>query len=174
MGRSLTLQDHVNKTFSGAYFHIYNIRHIRTFLTKETTQILVHSLVISGIDYCNSLLFCLPVVITSPNSLSYSASRIQRQDLFPLPHVFIITPVLKSLHWLPVKYRIFFKVAILTFKILHGLSPDYLKELLTIKEISRYNLQSNKELIHRPSIISNLKKTLGDCSFKMAAAPAAV
>lgn len=62
MGRSLTLQDHVNKTYSGAYFHIYNIRHIRTFLTKETTQILVHSLVISGIDYCNSLLFCLPVV----------------------------------------------------------------------------------------------------------------
>ena len=62
MGSSLTLQDHVNKTFSGAYFHIYNIRHIRTFLTKETTQILVHSLVISGIDYCNSLLFCLPVV----------------------------------------------------------------------------------------------------------------
>ena len=112
--------------------------------------------------------------LTSPNSLSYSASRIQRQELFPLPHVFIITPVLKSLQWLPVKYRILFKVAILTFKILHGPSPDHLKELLTIKEISRYNLQSNNELIHRPSIISNLKKTLGDCSFKMAAAPAAV
>ena len=88
MGRSLTLQDHINKACRAAYFRIYNIRHIRTFLTKETTQILVHSLVISGIDYCNSLLFGLPAVHVA--KFSYSACRIQRQDLFPLPHVFII------------------------------------------------------------------------------------
>ena len=40
-----------------------------------------------------------------------------------------ITPVMKSLPWLPVKYRILFKVAILIFKISHGLSPDYLNNL---------------------------------------------
>ena len=132
------------------------------------------SLVIFRIDYCNSLLFGLPAVnvakFTELQRLENSAARL----ISFTSRFHHITPVLKSLHWLPVEYRILFKVAILTFKILHGLSPDYLKELLTIKENSRYNLQSNNELIHRPSIISNLKKTLGDCSFKMAAAPAAV
>ena len=54
-----------------------------------------------------------------------------------------ITPVMKSIPWLPVNYRIVFKVAILTFKISYGLSPDYLKEFVTIKEISRYNLLFN-------------------------------
>ena len=79
-----------------------------------------------------------------------------------------IPRILKSLHWLPVKYRILFKVAILTFKILHGPSPDYLKELVTIKENSRHNLRSNIGLLLEiPSIKS--KKTLGDRSFKMAA-----
>jgi len=174
MGTSLTLQDHINKTCRAAYFHIYNIRHIWTFLTKETTQILVHSLVISRIDYCNSLLFGLPAVnvakFTELQRLQNSAARL----ISFTSRFHHITPVLKFLHWLPVKYRILFKVAILTFKILHGLSPDYLKELVAIKEISRYNLQSNNELIQRPSINSNLKKTLGDCSFQMAVAPAAV
>ena len=57
-----------------------------------------------------------------------------------------ITPVMKSLPWLSVKYRILFKFAILTFKISHGLSPDYLKELVTIKEVCRYNLLFNNGL----------------------------
>ena len=65
-----------------------------------------------------------------------------------------ITPVMKSLPWLPVKYRILlFKVAILIFKISHGLSPDYLKELVTIKEISGYDLLfNNGRLLELPSI----------------------
>ena len=41
-----------------------------------------------------------------------------------------ITPVLASLHWLPVCFRIDFKILLLTFKALHGLSPCYLSDLL--------------------------------------------
>ena len=70
-----------------------------------------------------------------------------------------------ALHWLPVKYRILFKVAILTFKILHGPSPDL---VTTKKENSRYNLRSNKGLLLEIQSIKS-KKTLGDRSFKMAA-----
>ena len=60
------------------------------------------------------------------------------------------------------------KIAILTLKILHGLSPDYLKELVTVKAISRYNLQSNNGLLLEILSI-NSKKTLGHRPFKMAA-----
>ena len=148
-----------------AYFHIHNIRHIRNFLTKEATQTLVHALVISRIHYCNSLLYGLPAVhVAKLQRLQNSAARLVSHTI----RFHHITPVLKSLHWLPIKYRILFKVAILTFKTLRGLSPDYLKELVTIKENSRYNLRSNIGLLLEiPSIKS--KKTLGDCSFKMAA-----
>ena len=41
-----------------------------------------------------------------------------------------ITPVRRELHWLPVAQRINFKVALLTYKALHGLAPEYLTELL--------------------------------------------
>jgi len=39
-----------------------------------------------------------------------------------------ITSVMRELHWLPVRQRIRFKTAILVFKCLHGLAPEYLSE----------------------------------------------
>ena len=56
MDTSLALHDRIHKACRAAYLQIYNIRHIRKFLTKDATQILVHALVISRIDYCNGLL----------------------------------------------------------------------------------------------------------------------
>ena len=41
-----------------------------------------------------------------------------------------ITPVLMSLHWLPNKYQIQYKIALLTFKCLNNLAPSYLADLL--------------------------------------------
>ena len=57
-----------------------------------------------------------------------------------------ITPVLKDLHWLPVKQRIQFKILTLTFKALNGLAPEYLLDLLTVKENAR-TLRSSSELL---------------------------
>ena len=47
-----------------------------------------------------------------------------------------VTPLLKSLHWLPVKYRIIFKVLLITFKAIHGLAPVYISELISIRDVS--------------------------------------
>ena len=41
-----------------------------------------------------------------------------------------ITPMLQELHWLPVEYRIIFKINLLTFKCLHDAVPSYLLERL--------------------------------------------
>ena len=45
-----------------------------------------------------------------------------------------ITPLLKSLYWLPVKYRIVFKIILITFKAIHGLAPAYISELISVRD----------------------------------------
>ena len=55
-----------------------------------------------------------------------------------------ITPVLINLHWLPVRYRINFKILFLTFKALYGMVPSYIIGLIHIKTITRYSLRSTE------------------------------
>ena len=56
-----------------------------------------------------------------------------------------ITPVLQKLHWLPVRYRIMYKILILTYKCIHGLAPLYLQELIQEYKPIR-NLRSSSKL----------------------------
>ncbi|KAI4895036.1 hypothetical protein NFI96_023601 [Prochilodus magdalenae] len=80
-------------------FLLYNIRRIRPFLSQEATQLLVQSLVISRLDYCNSLLAGLPHrTIRLLQMIQNAAARL----IFRLPKFTHVTPLLCSLHWLPV------------------------------------------------------------------------
>ena len=58
-----------------------------------------------------------------------------------------ITPVLCLLHWLPVKFRIDFKILLRTFKAIYGHAPGYLIDLIAIKEQPRDNFRSASGLI---------------------------
>ena len=80
-----------------------------------------------------------------------------------------ITPLLAELHWLPVRSRIHYKILLITFKILHGLSPKYLSDLISIQQPSSYHLRRNDNgrLLERPS--AKTKKTMGDRAFQVAA-----
>ena len=53
-----------------------------------------------------------------------------------------ITPILRELHWLPVKEKIDFKVSLLTFKALNNMAPAYLKDVLRFQTSDRYKLRS--------------------------------
>ena len=67
-----------------------------------------------------------------------------------------ITPVLKDLHWLPIRKRIEFKILLLTFKCMQGCAPLYLRELL-VKQANTRTLRSNtKNLLQIP--LTNLKR----------------
>ena len=79
-----------------------------------------------------------------------------------------ITPLLKSLHWLPVKYRIVFKIILITFKAIHGLAPAYISELISVRDTGRYDFRSNDGLLLAPCRGKTLT-TLGDRSFHAAA-----
>ena len=81
-----------------------------------------------------------------------------------------ITPVLINLHWLPVRYRINFKILLLTgtFKALYGMAPSYIIDFIHTKTNTRYLLRSNEGvLLKHPS--GKMKKSFGDRSFGVAA-----
>ena len=103
-----------------------------------------------------------------------SCSKLRQKHLstawFPRAHKFChIIPLLAELHWLPVRSRIHYKILLITFKILHGLSPKYLSDLISIQQPSSYHLRRNDNgrLLERPS--AKTKKTLGDRAFQVAA-----
>ena len=52
------------------------------------------------------------------------------------------TPILRSLHWSPVKKRIIFKILLPTYRVLNGLVPLYLCDLLQLCKHTRM-LHSN-------------------------------
>ena len=49
----LDMSTHVSKTCASAFYYLYNIRHIRKYLSRESTERLVHAFITSRLDYCN-------------------------------------------------------------------------------------------------------------------------
>ena len=84
------------------------------------------------------------------------------------PRICHITPILEDLHWLPIKYRIEFKIVLLTFKCLYGLAPQYLADLIAVAPQSRYNLRSRNATL-LVSAKARCLPTLGDRAFQSAA-----
>ena len=70
------------------------------------------------------------------------------------------------LHWLPICYRIVFKILLITYKALNNLTPSYIRDLLTPYVPSRQLRLSSKDLLVIPRF--NLK-TNGARSFSVAA-----
>ena len=79
----------------------------------------------SRLDYCNSL--CHGINEGLLNKLQHIQNAAARlvTDTRKYDH---ITPVLRDLHWLPIRQRIIFKLAIMVYKCQHGLCPSYLAE----------------------------------------------
>ena len=79
-----------------------------------------------------------------------------------------ITPLQRKLQWLPVCLRVEFKILLVKFKILHGVAPSYLKDLVSVLPDSHYQLRRNNNgiLLGRPRL--RTKKTMGDRAFSIA------
>ena len=164
LGENMNMITHINKTCKAPYFHLYN-RRIRKFLTKEATETLVHALIMGRVDYCNCLLFGLPSIhLSKLQRIQNSAARL----VCSVSRYKHITPVLFSLHWLLVYYRIHFKILLFTFKAIHGMAPEYICSMIKIKQDGRYNLRSNTEILLQPPV-RLAKKTQGDRAFESAA-----
>ena len=110
-----------------------------SILSSQTAISLIHAFIASKLDYCNSLLYSLPTIhINKIQRVQHAAARLVTNT----PRICHITPILKDLHWLPIKYRIEFKIVLLIFKCLYGLAPQYLVDLIAVAGQSTYNLMS--------------------------------
>jgi hypothetical protein len=119
---SLSMSDHVSSISRQCYVNLRDFRRIRRYLSKDIAVLVANSLVSSRLDYCNSLFRSLSLKeLHRLQCLQNAAARIVTNTSI-MSH---ISPVLKSLHWLPVKYRIIFKILCITQKFIHTKIPKY-------------------------------------------------
>ena len=122
----LTFAAHVSAVCKACNYHLWALRHIRHLLTADVANTLACSIVGSRLDYCNSILYGAPTS-TKLQRLQYSIARVVLQQ----PRRVHAEPLLQSLHWLPIKQRIDYKLAVLTYKVRATSSPKYLDDLIS-------------------------------------------
>jgi len=71
-----------------------------------------------------------------------------------------ITPALIDLHWLPISFRVQFKLLLLVYKALHNQSPSYIKDLLSLKPAANYTLRSSEKSHAAPVLWNSLPLTI--------------
>ena len=145
----LSFDSHLKQISRTAFFHLRNISKIRHVLSQKDAETLVHAFVTSRLDYCNSLLSgssskSLKTLQLVQNAAARVLTRTRKRD-----H---ISPVLASLHWLPVKFRIEFKILLLTYKALNNMAPSYLKELIVPYHPTRALRSQNSGLLVVPKV----------------------
>ena len=95
--------------------------------TTYSTQLLVQAMLLSRLDYCNSLLASLPACVIQLLQLIQNAVA---RLVFNLPKSANVTPLLWSLHWLPVAAWIRFKVLTLAYAAANKTAPHYLQDII--------------------------------------------
>ena len=124
----LTMRTQVQRIASRGFAVLRRLRSIRRYVPTSVFQSLVSAFVLNRLDYCNSLLVDLPSNLLQrlqsvQNSAAQLIDRLRRSE-----H---ITDALMSLHWLRVRERVEYKVAVFTYKALNGLAPPYLSSAFT-------------------------------------------
>ena len=127
----LNFKHHINGVVKTCNYHIRNLYAVRKYLNKDTLIGLVHSLILSHVDYCNSLFLGLPnYLLKKIQTILNKCARL----IFSLPPGTPTTHYLIELHWLPVKARIEFKVCLLVYKAMMFKQPKYIVDMISRPE----------------------------------------
>ena len=162
----LSMKTAINKTCQSELYHLHNIGRIKRFLSFEDRKSIVQAILMSRIAYGNSLWY--GVAATNLSKLQRVQNAAVRL-VCSLPRHEHVTSSFIRLHWLPIKFRINFKIAMLCFKWIHGHAPNYLKRMVAIQKTSIYNLRSSTS-IQLEDHSRRSKETLGDRAFSNASA----
>ena len=118
---------------------LQRIKLIRPFLNTEECTTLMLGLVITHLDYCNSILVgLLDVSINQMQRVQNLAAKVILGKL----KMDSLSECLSALHWLPIHIRINHKILTLVHKCIMGSAPEYLQNLLVVCRASRPGLRS--------------------------------
>ena len=143
MDKELKSKIHINKIVSSCTYILRNIARVRHHLTHDATKTLVQALVLSKMDYCNSL------ILGAPNYLIQKFQRVQNMAcriIIQSKKNEHITQYLIELHWLKIPQCIIFKILTIMYRCFHGTAPIYLQELVIRKHSHSRLLHSNGSL----------------------------
>ena len=157
---TMTMSQHVSTVCRSVNYHIRSIGKIRKYIDYDTCHAAARALVLSRLDYCNSLLNC----ITQKDLIRLQKLQNNAARLIHLkPKRSHSSPLLDELHWLPVHQRIIYKTALIMYKTVSNISPYYLSKSLDLSEPKRKGLCSQ----HNLNIPRTFKKA-GDQAFSVA------
>ncbi|KAL5257828.1 hypothetical protein ACHWQZ_G012685 [Mnemiopsis leidyi] len=129
----LSFDAHIDATVQACNIHLRNLWAIASKLSFNLKRQLVHCLIFSKLDYCNSLLYGLPET---------SLKKLQRVQNSSVRFLFgskavakweSVRPLLKEAHFLPIRQRIDYKIGLIVFKCLNNMAPKYLSDCLSVK-----------------------------------------
>ena len=157
---TLSFQQQISSVCRICYLELRRISAIRHYLSEDVTKKLLCAFVLSRLDYCNALLAGCP---------NYLLSKLQKVHNNAARLISIttrsahVTPMLHSLHWLPIEQRIDYKLSLLCFNIISHQAPIYLSELLHLYTPSLQVRSSTDTRVFR--IPSFRTKSCGQRSF---------
>ena len=147
---NLNMNQHISQLSRAVYFEIRRLRQMSSFVNESSLKTLASSFILSRLDYCNSLFKNLPKTqLDILQKLQNHAAKI----IFKKSMRDHATPLLVNLHWLPVQARIDYKIAMLVFKCLNSLAPQYMSDIIVKYNPPRTLRSSNTNLI-----VSNVAK----------------
>ena len=149
---NFTFRSHISAACSSCFYHMRDLRRFRRHLDLDSAKLLATPLVSSRLDYCNSLLY--GIVDIDLTRLQHVQNQLARLVTKSPPFTCSI-PLLRSLHWLPVRFRIRFKINLLTYKTLREKQPVYLHSMLAAVTPSRSLRSNNDNRLSVPGVKTN-------------------
>ena len=125
----LNMSQNVSRVCKSANYYSHCIRKIRNIISMDVCKLLVHTLVMVRLDYCNALLCgAREDVIRQLERLQRQAARVVCKK-YKNDHS--VTELMWGLHWLPICARIQYKILLLVYKAFTNGSPTYLADMMT-------------------------------------------
>ena len=137
INKHLSFKYHTGVKCKAAMYNLLRIKHIRRHLTQEVAQIFVSSLVMSHLDYANSLLYGLPAcnIDKLQHVQNYAAKLVLNRSKYDSRTLAFI-----DLHWLPILACTEDKILTPVYNYLNQEDPKYLMDMLIQKVSTRNGL----------------------------------
>src|SRR6218665_235156 len=126
LDQELSFAEHISSLTRSCFYQLGQLRVVSRCLSSSSTATLVHAFILNRLDYCSSLCLGLPYVHLRPlDGVLRPAARLIG-GVTKLVYIGLF--IRNTLHWLPVRQRILYRVSTIAWGCILGIAPAYLLE----------------------------------------------